>query len=278
VAGVTLAAAACNRPAALTQLVDAQARTAALHAALTTSIDASNRAVMATDDKTATDGGNESRDADAAVDRQIPELRQVLEALHYEAELTRLDSYQARFDEYRRFNEDILSLVLENSNVKAQRLSFGPSAEAAEAFRQAIEAAVAVEPVSDTCAARERAARAWTSLLEIRVLYPRHIAEADDAEMTRLETTMNGAAAAARAALDELARQLPASSRWTDAKSALDRFMSIHAQIVDLSRRNSNVRALALSLGKKRTAAAAAVAELSGLQEALRSHGFNATR
>src|SRR5262245_41089064 len=84
------AAADCNQPAALTRLVDAQARTAALHATLTESIDASNRAVMTSDDQTAAESANESRDALAAIDRQIPELQQVLESMSYEIELKRL--------------------------------------------------------------------------------------------------------------------------------------------------------------------------------------------
>jgi hypothetical protein len=67
----------------------------------------------------------------------------VLEALTYRIELKRLDGFRPRFEEYRRLNDDVLSLVLENTNVKAQRLSFGPSSDAAEAFHRAIEAAAA---------------------------------------------------------------------------------------------------------------------------------------
>jgi hypothetical protein len=257
--------------------LDAQAKTSALHATFTRSIEAGNRAVMAGDDKTAAEAANESREAAAAVERQIPELQQVLEALTYQIELKRLDGFKPRFEEYRRLNDDVLSLVLENTNIKAQRLSFGPSSEAAEAFHRAIEAAAA--GASDACAAREQAARGWASLLEIRVLYPRHIAEADDAEMTNLEAQMTAAAARVRAAVDAIAQYGPqGSGPLADARAALGGFMSIHAQILDLSRRNSNVRALALSLGRKRTAAAEAEVELSALQESLQSHAFSATR
>ena len=272
-------ATACNHPAAMTQLLDAQAKTSALHATFTRSLEAGNRAVMAADDKTAAEAANESRDAAAAIERQLPELQQVLEALTYQIELKRLDGFKPRFEEYRRLNEDVLSLVLENTNVKAQRLWFGPSSEAAEAFHRAIEAVAAGASDSGSCAAREQAARGWASLLEIRALYPRHIVEADDAEMTNLEAQMTAAAARSRAALDTIAKYVPqGSGPLADAGAALDRFMSIHAQILDLSRRNSNVRALALSLGRKRSAAAGAEAELSALQEALQSHAFNATR
>lgn len=54
--------------------------------------------------------------------------------------------------------------------------------------------------------------------------------------------------------------------------------MAVQVEIIDLSRRNSNVRALALSLGRKRTLAAECDAELQALREALAQHEFGATR
>jgi hypothetical protein len=270
--------ASCSSPASLTKLVEAQGLASAVHIALTRSVDAGNRALMATDDVTAETAANESRDAVASIDRQIGDLQLVLEALTYQIELKRLDGFKARFEEYRRLNDDILSLVLENTNVKAQRLSFGPSAESADAFHRALEAAIAPAPDPAGCTAGEQAARAWASILEIRAMYPRHIAEADDAEMTRMETAMTAAAASARAALEQLTRQLPAANGLSEASTALDRFMAVHAEILDLSRRNSNVRALALSLGRKRTVAADAEAQIIAVEEALKTHDFTATR
>ena len=50
--------------------------------------------------------------------------------------------FKARFDEYRRLDDEILPLAVENTNVKAQRLSFGPAREAADDFRTSVDAAV----------------------------------------------------------------------------------------------------------------------------------------
>lgn len=276
---LVVVAGACTRPATLTRLVEAQSLASSLHVVFTRSVEASNRAVMAADEATAADAANESREAAATADRQIRELQQVLESLTYQIELKRLDGFRASFDEYRQLNDNVLSLVLENTNAKAQRLSFGPAADAAEAFHQSVQAAAAPAGTPQRCAADALAATAWAAVLEIRALYPRHIAEADEAEMTRLEATMNGAAARARAALEQLKQQVPeAAGRLGEARQSLDRFMAIHAEILDLSRRNSNVRALALALGHRRTAAAAAEANLTAVEEALRSHEFAATR
>jgi hypothetical protein len=64
----------------------------------------------------------------------------------------------------------------------------------------------------------------------------------------------------------------------TAASAAQDRFLAIHAQIVTLSRRNSNVRSLALSFGRKRMVTAECEDQLQALEEALAKHEFSATR
>ena len=54
--------------------------------------------------------------------------------------------------------------------------------------------------------------------------------------------------------------------------------MAVNDEIVALSRRNSNVRSLALSLGRKRMVTAECEDELRALEEALAKHEFTATR
>ena len=98
-------------------------------------------------------------------------------------------------------------------------------------------------------------ATAVARVREIQVLQAPHIAEADDAVMTRMEKQMATSEAAARAALETLAPLMhPASRpRLTTATAALDRFVGLNAQIMALSRRNTNVqfpRAVAEPEGK----------------------------
>ena len=207
------------------------------------------------------------------------DLQLVLEALTYQIELKRLDGFKARFEEYRRLNEDtLLARPREHQRAELQRLSFGPSVEAADAFHRAIDAAVRQAPEPVGCAAGEQGARAWASVLEIRALYPRHIAEAEDAEMIRMEAAMAGAAAGARAALE---RAGPSAAGFPLARGSTDRAGSLHGRPrrdLDLSRRNSNVRALALAIGRKRTVAADAEAQLMAVEEGLEHHELRATR
>jgi hypothetical protein len=58
----------------------------------------------------------------------------------------------------------------------------------------------------------------------------------------------------------------------------LERFKANNTEIVALSRRNSNVRSLALSLGRKRTITAQCDDQLRALEDALAKHEFRATR
>jgi hypothetical protein len=54
--------------------------------------------------------------------------------------------------------------------------------------------------------------------------------------------------------------------------------MKLNAQLIALSRQNSNVKSLALSLGKKRMLTATCDDTLRALQDALGKRGFAATR
>ena len=54
--------------------------------------------------------------------------------------------------------------------------------------------------------------------------------------------------------------------------------MALNAQIVALSRRNTNVRSLALSMDQKRKLVAPCEETLSALHDALNKHGYPAGR
>ena len=105
----------------------------------------------------------------------------------------------------------------------------------------------------DTWHVTALAATAIAAVREIQALQAPHIAEPDDAHMTRLERRMAASAQAARQALAALPPLVQPSSRpnVVAATAALDRFMAIHARITALSRRNTNVRSLALTLNEK---------------------------
>jgi hypothetical protein len=278
--GVCFAAACATAPAVLTQLVEARQLASELHVEFTKASDAANRAVMADTDETSAAAADEARRAREAVEQAFASLQPILQSLGYRDDMRYLDGFKARFDEYKRLDDEILPLAVENTNLKAQRLSFGPAREAAEAFRTSLDAAVRSKAAKDPCCAEAFAEKAAAALLEIQVIQAPHIAESEDAAMTRMEEQMASSEAVARKALEQLKAALqPAAGRQLDAAvAALDRFKAINNEIIVLSRRNSNVRSLALSLGRKRTVTAECDDQLRALEQALAKHGFAATR
>ena len=271
---------ACNAQAVLTQQVEARRLASELQVQFTTAADASNRAVMSDSDEAAAAAVQEAEQATQVVLRDVEQLEAILKSMGYSEELGFVETFKSRFAEYQKLDAEILPLALENTNLKAQRLSFGPAREAATAFRTALDAAARTAGPGDAARVEALAAKAAAAVLEVQVLQAPHIAEAEDATMTRMEKEMAAFEAAARMDLERLKALLPsqAGSQLTAAAEALDRFRTINVEIISLSRRNSNVRSLALTLGRKRTVIAQCDDQLRGLRETLSKHAMNATR
>ena len=116
---------------------------------------------------------------------------------------------------------------------------------------------------------------------EIQILQAPHIAEPDEAAMTKIEKPdERNVLLRARDALKSLGVGASAAMvRQLDAATAaLDRFDKLSAELVALSRRNSNVRSLALALRRAPELVAACDGSLAILQEALAKEGFTGTR
>jgi hypothetical protein len=265
---------------ALERLVESRRLAANLLIQFTKAADASNRAVMADTDEASVTFAREAEQATQAVDKDASALAPMLSGLGYSNETGLLEEFKSRFAEYRALDRNILELAVENTNLKAQRMSFGPAQEAADAFRDSLAAITPADPAKDTWRMKALAATAIAAVREIQALQAPHIAEADEAAMTGLEKRMATEEAAARNALATLGTMTEPVSRpkLAAATAALDRFKDLNAQIIALSRRNTNVRSLALALGQKRTLTAACEDRLHVLQDALAKREFTATR
>jgi hypothetical protein len=273
---------ACVNGSKTVLMEEAQAHRLASHLRVQFSraADASNRAVMADTDEASTAAAKEAQQATQSVQQDIDALHRILEDLGDRDEAAQLDRFKARFEEYKTLDATILPLAVENTNIKAQRLSFGPAQDAVNTFRQSIETAARTAPASNRGRVEALAAQAIAALLDVQVMQARHIAESDEAAMSRIETRMTAEETTARQALESLKKLLPpaAGNQLAGASAALDRFIATNAEIVALSRRNSNVRSLALSLGKKRTVTAECDDILQELEDTLAKHHFAATR
>jgi len=265
--------------ATLEKVSRARELTADLTVQFTMASDAANRAVMADTDEASAEFAKESRASTEAVQKDVELLRPALTALGYEQENKLLTEFDHNFAEYRKLDENVLGLAVENTNLKAQSLAFGSGQDAADMFRDAL---AALKPANPADGARVDAlvANAILTVREIQVLQAPHIANADEAVMTRMEQKMSTSERAARSAIDALRPLVSAGSRpkLDAAAAALKRFLELNAQIIALSRRNTNVRSLMLSLDEKRKATVACSDSLRALQTALAKRGYSGIR
>ena len=265
----------CNANSFLQQLSQARDLSADLLIQFTKAADAANRAVMADTDEASIAFAREAEQAKDKVQIDIDALKPLLERLKYSDEGRLLQEFVNRFTEYRELDRRILDLAVENTNLKAQQLSFGPAQQAVDSFRDSLRSVAPLVP-ADKWRVEALVANAIATVREIQVLQAPHIAEADDAVMARMEKTMATSEAAARNALKTLSTLVETRSRprITSATEALDRFTTVNQQIISLSRRNTNVRSLALSLNQKREATSACENALHALRDALSKRGF----
>jgi hypothetical protein len=234
---------------------------------------------MADTDEASVAFAREAEQAKEKLQTDIDTLRPLLAGLNYADEGRLLQEFVNRFAEYRELDRRILDLAVENTNLKAQRLSFGPAQEAADSFRDSLRSVAPLVP-ADKWRVEALAATAVATVREIQVLQAPHIADADEAVMTRMEKSMATSEAAARNALKTLSSLVEPRSRAriAAATGALDRFMAVNQQIISLSRRNTNVRSLALSLNEKRKVIGECETSLHALRDALSKRGFTGTR
>jgi len=275
-----LGLAACSRGSdpVVVQLASARELVGSLRTGVAQSIQATDRAVLAETDEASEAFARQARELSGQVEGQRDRLAGVLQKLAFDEETRDLGAFTARWGELRKVGDETLKLAVENTNLKARRLSFGPVAQAADAFEAALEAAL-VHPAGrgDSASARLLASRAELALRKAQLLQGPHIAEADDAAMSKLEERMAALEKQATDALSTLEPSLgPAST--AAARAALQRFSTQSKELIALSRRNTNVLSLSLAMSRLPPLTSACDAALDTLAQALDKRGFTGTR
>ena len=140
---LSLAALGCHGGAtpAFTQLAEARRLADDLRVQLAKTSNASDRAVMADTDEESVAFAHDAEKSAGAIALDAATLAARLQNLGYTAEARALDDFNGRFAEFRKVDRDVLDLAVQNTNLKAQRLSFGPVREAADQLHDALAAA-----------------------------------------------------------------------------------------------------------------------------------------
>lgn len=248
-----------------------------LHAA----VEAEKSAVLAETDEDSRLFAEQAANATAALEADRRELVPLVEADGPPNERELLKEFDGAWNAFRKIDKEILELAVQNTNLKASRLSHGPSQEAIRRLGSNLDAlreANAKHPAERKIA--KLSYQAQTAALGILSLHAPHIAEASEKRMDEIEREMRAAEAQAKAALEDLGVLVPAEARPSldAAKAAYEDFSRSTQEVIRLSRQNTNVRSLALSLGQKRKTAARCEDLLAALQDSVEGTLFKGTR
>jgi hypothetical protein len=262
-----------------TQIVDIISR---MRINLLKSTDLEKGAVMAITDEESEALAEESRKSADAVDRDYHELKGLIDVAKIDKEMNLLKEFSDTWNNIKVIDRELLSLAVENTNIKAANLSSTAAAQSLEKFERLLSALMDI-PASDGERAQtaKLAYQAATGAFMIYRLEAPHIDEAQDEKMDKLEYLMGMNEKKVRDALLNLSSLTDQQGKiiFNDAASAFSKFMKVHKEVIRLSRMNTNIKSLQLSLGRKRKVAAQCEEILNSLQDTVRTgRSFKATR
>ena len=239
---------------------------------LSSASEAEKSAVMAITDRDSKVFADQARAATTEVERERQELEGLQKTGGTRSEKDLLVRFSEAFAEFQRLDNDLLALAVENTNLKAYALAFGPAADAANEMNDALSRVVAAN--AESSEARRIALLAFdaeVAALRIQTLLAPHIAEESDEKMDRIEASMSKEDERVRDALKGLKARpsLGGSADLARAISAYARFSTIRAEILKLSRENTNVRSLAISLNEMRKVTVLCQDGLNALKQAI---------
>jgi hypothetical protein len=245
------------------------------------SVEMEKSAVMAQTDEESQLFADQSLAALAAVAQDQKQLNSLIDAAPMQDERNLVIEFNNCWTELGKLDQVILNLAVQNTNLKAASLSREKGAKAMRRFEQALE-----DVMRPYLGAQNegRVARliyhAMTSALRIYNLHSFHVAEASDEQMDQIEMQMKAEENEASKSLDELIGIVGGKSRQAllQAKTAFTEFMAVTAEVIKLSRQNSNVKSLELSLGRIRKVAAQCDEILVTFQEVVQNRAFKATK
>lgn len=227
-----------------------------MRAALYAAAEAEKSAVLAESDELSQSNAKRARTSTEQVAAALAQYKRLVDGRSEEAR--RLLHFEEAFTEYRKVDEEVLNLAMQDTNIKAFALSFGPAAKALAKLEQTLRPSMDSRNKETAL----QATRALAGALRIQALHAAHIAERTEAHMDALEQRMAAADKEVRAALNMLG-----ASR-NQALADYAGYQKVSVEVVRLSRQNTNLRSLDMSLGRKMQV----LAECDAALEELKAH------
>ena len=238
--------------------------------ALLESVEAEKSAVLATTDDESRKLATEARGFATEIEQLRRDLRRLVAIDGQPRESAQLDAFDAAWVEFEKVDERLLALAVANTNLKATRLSVHDGAVELDRF---VDVLVETQRTSGDPEMIRDLLIASLSALRVQSLLPAHIPSSDDAEMTSLEKRIGELS-------DETDRRLAAagekaapadSGRLADAKRAWSEYRRIVADVIRLSRQNTNVLSFDVSIHEKRRVTQDCLSALAALLKTIES-------
>ena len=244
-------------------------------------IEAEKNAVLAITDEASAAFAAQARGAADSVEQGRKQIESIIHQEKLPQETEMINEFNSCWSHYRKLDDTILNFAIQNTNLKAQKISATQCAHEMENFEASLNRLIYRNTKDSQCNTAIRLSyEALTASLNIFALHKPHIEEADDQEMDKIEQRIKSYDESARKALGAL-RGITGLSDNEDlkqAETAYERFMLLTGEVLKLSRMNTNVKSAELSLGKIRLISSQCQEILATLQETVQAQEFNATR
>jgi hypothetical protein len=245
------------------------------------SVEMEKNAVIALTDDQSQEFANQSASASTSVEQNLKQLDSLMGTVPLADEKKLVTEFNTCWAELRKLDHAILELAVQNTNLKAASLSQGEGAETLTRYENALDAILkSYSGTPNEGRVAELLYHAGISALKIQTLHSTHISEASDEKMDLIETQIKKEETEASTSLDKLSSIIGEKNRENllQAKTAFSEFMTVTSKVITLSRKNSNIKSLELSLGRKRKIAAQCDEILVTLQEVIQNKTVKATK
>lgn len=243
-------------------------------------VEAEKNAVMAITDQASEDFAGQARKAADAVETSRKDIEAIVHQQKLPQEIKTINEFNACWSQFRKLDETILALATQNTNLKAQKISATQGAQEMALFEQSLNRLIHRNTNNQRNEVAILSYEAVTAGLKIFALHKPHIEETDDQEMDKIEQSIKSYDESAKKALGALRSiaDLSDSEDLKNAQTAYDRFMNLTAEVLRLSRMNTNIKSAELSLGKKRLISSQCQEILDTLKETVQIPQFKASR
>ncbi len=245
------------------------------------SVEMEKSAVMARTDEESQDFAGQSFASSASVEQDLIQIQSLIDATALQDEVKLINEFKNCWAEFRKLDQVILGLAVQNTNLKATTLSHGKGAETLLRFELALKDVMRLNlqtPKEDRVAGS-----AWHAIAagaQILNMHNSHIAEITNEKMDQIDIQIKMEEKEVLQSLEELLGivDLKNQDALLLAKVAFFEFMEVTATVQDLSRKNSNVKSLELSIGKKRMISTQCAEVLAAFQNAVKNRPFKSAK